>query len=133
MRTDRIRGFRAHALLAICALALLATSAHAADDKGSLSGTVTDEAGKAVVGLSLRLEQDIPMEAQRGKKGKQGGGTKIVGRAVSDQQGNFALPALDPGTYRLVAGSQNVGWIYMEVTVTAGKETKLGNLKLTKV
>ena len=132
MRTHRTGGFPARTLLALATsllLCVLAPCALAADEKGSISGTVTDQADKPVAGLSLRLEQDQPIDS-RGK-GKPGG-TKIVARATTDQQGAFTMPNLPPGSYRLIAGSQNVGWIYMDVTVTPGKETKLADLKLTK-
>jgi hypothetical protein len=134
MRIDRVGPVPARTLLAITAsLLLLAPSlrAAAADEKGSLSGTVRDDSNKPVAGLALRLEQDTPIDA-KGKGGGKPGATKVIARATTDEKGNFSLPDLAPGTYRLVAGSRNVGWIYMDVTVTAGQETKLGELKLAK-
>ena len=134
MRNVRIRGFPARALLALSISLLLFTPASRAaadDDKGSIRGTVTDDAGKPVVGLALRLEQDQPIDA-RGKGGGKPGSTKILARVPTDRQGNFTMQSLPAGTYRLVGGSQNAGWIYVDVTVTAGKETKLGELKLAK-
>ena len=133
MRNFRIGGIPAPALFALTvslSLFLLTPSVRAAaDEKGSVTGTVTDQAGKPVVGLALRLEQDQPIDARGGGKP---GSTKIVARVTTDQQGKFTMPNIPAGGYRLVAGSQNVGWIYLDVTVTAGKETNLGELKLAK-
>jgi len=122
------------------------------EGKGSVSGTVTAEDGKPLVGLALRLEQDIPMGmgpaggTGRGKgksssgdsgatelQGKKNPRVKVVGRAVTDASGRFSFTNLDEGVYRLVAGSKSQGWIFQDVEVKANEETKLEGLKLVKV
>jgi hypothetical protein len=91
------------------------------------------------VGLTLRLEFDEPVVAgthggkDKPKSGGSGPHTKIVGRATTDKDGNFTFTDIEPGTYRLVAGNKQIGWIYQDVDVKANEETKLGELKLTKV
>jgi hypothetical protein len=122
------------------------------EGKGSLSGTVKDDAGKPVVGLALRLEFDQPMgmnpgggkthgkgkisvgdSGARELQGKPNPRTKIVGRATTDQNGNFLFSNIDEGSFRLVAGNKAQGWIYQDVEVKANEETKLGEMKLVKV
>jgi hypothetical protein len=122
------------------------------EGKGSISGTVKSDDGKPVVGLALRLEQDVPIGMNPGGRGKAGKGkvsvgdsgarelqgkpnpnVKIVGRATTDQNGNFMFSNIDEGTYRLVAGSKQQGWIYQDVEVKPNEENKLGDMKLIKV
>ena len=40
---------------------------------------------------------------------------------------------IEPGTYRLVAGNKQIGWIYQDVEIKANEQNKLGELKLVKV
>ena len=60
-------------------------------------------------------------------------GMKVVARAVTDAEGKFKMPRVEPGKYTLDAGNlQTVGRKMMGVTVTAGKETDLGQLTLSQ-
>jgi hypothetical protein len=70
---------------------------------------------------------------QRDLQGKPNPNVKTVGRATTDQNGNFLFSNIDEGTFRLVAGSKSQGWIYQDVEVKANEETKLGDMKLVKV
>jgi protocatechuate 3,4-dioxygenase beta subunit len=129
MRTKEFGAVVSAALMLLLG-SVVCYAAERAPGKGSISGTVKDGNGKPVVGLQLRLEVDDPVGARRGS-GK--GGTRIVARATTDQNGNFSFTDLEPGNYRLVAGSKQQGWIYQDVEVRADDQTKLGDLKLTKV
>lgn len=127
MRTDRIGGYSARTLALTISLLLLipAIPVAAADEKGSLSGTVRDNAGSAVAGLAIRLVQ----QDGQGQNRK----VKIVGRATTDGQGRFRIEQVAPGRYRIEAGSKSVGWIFQELEIEAGKELKLDDLQLARV
>ena len=124
----------------IIAIGLCATSIRAAEQVGSITGSVVDADGKAVAGLELRLERVSHISV------KPPGGnlkhkivqplqtrptTSPVATTTTDAQGKFMMTEIRPGSYRLVGGSQAIGWIIQNLTVEAGKETKL-NLKLVK-
>jgi hypothetical protein len=113
------------------------------EGKGSVSGRVLDDAGKPLAGLALRLERFTPMGVggDRGKRGRSTGlgsgatelqGLKVIARATTDQNGNFSMANVEAGGATLIAGNQKIGWIYHELNIEANKETKLGDLKLTK-
>jgi hypothetical protein len=150
MRNNSLRAVVAFsALFCLSCFAVVRASAML-EGKGSVSGTVTAEDGKPLVGLALRLEQDIPMgmgpAGGRGKgksssgdsgaselQGKPNPRIKIFGRTVTDQSGRFSFTNIDEGVYRLVAGSKSQGWIFQDVEVKANEDTKLEGLKLVKV
>ena len=115
-------------------------------DKGSVSGRVLMSDGKPAA-ISLRLEQTVPMGVDKGDRkpraswidsgattlqGERQGNVKIVARVTTDKEGKFTIPNLEQGAYTLVGGSKSLGWIYYPVEVEAGKETKLGDITLTK-
>ena len=113
---------------------LFCTSAFAQSTFGTILGTVTDPAGRAVVGAQIVLTNQ---------------GTSSQRTVVTDGSGNYALPNLDQGTYELtiqasgfqeirdtslilqaretmrVDGSLKVGSQSQSVTVEAGAETVL--------
>jgi hypothetical protein len=99
-------------------------------NKGWISGVVTDPDGKPVVGLEIRAEKNEPKTMGGG-----GGGppSQKTWKAVTDENGKFTLKELDVKDYMLVAGSNEVGWIYQDVNVEAAKVTDVGTLKLTKI
>jgi hypothetical protein len=95
-----------------------------------VSGTVLMPDGKPAVGLTVRAEKNEPFAMG-------GGGQKDTGPkeypVVTDENGNFLIKEMHINAYLLIAGNQEQGWIYQELTVKPGEETKLGTLKLTKV
>jgi hypothetical protein len=95
-----------------------------------VSGTVLTPEGKPAVGLTIRAEKNEPF-AMGGGPQKDTGPKEYP--AVTDENGNFLIKEMHINAYLLIAGSQEQGWIYQELTVTPGVETKLGTLKLTKV
>ena len=125
---------------------------HAQDPqaKGSVSGVVLSADGKPMVGFAVRLERTDPVGAgdgaaggkrkrtagwDNGAIGLQGGrekGVKIVGRAVTDQNGKFHIQNVEPGGAILVGGSKSQGWIYYPIEIMPGQETKLEPIKLAK-
>jgi hypothetical protein len=93
------------ASLQALALALaLAWSPHAFAEMGSLSGVVTDAAGRPVAGVEVDLA-----EAGRGK----------VAGVVSDRAGRFTLPPAKPGSYSLRAARPGYATVTETVTMPA--------------
>jgi len=141
MKKQNIAAVVTASLAFLLGSAVLCRASALAEGKGSVSGTAKGEDGKPIAGLSLRLEFDDPVVAgtHGGKDNpKSGGGgstphTKIVGRATTDKDGNFTFTDIEPGTYRLVAGNKQIGWIYQDVEIKANEQNKLGELKLVKV
>lgn len=131
------------ALLAWAAAPVVASMA----EKGSISGRVLMSDGKPAQ-LTLRLEQTVPMGMDKGDRkprstgpdtgatqlqgGERQGNVKVIARVTTDKEGKFTIPNLEQGAYTLVGGSRSLGWIYYPVEVEAGKETKLGDITLTK-
>ncbi|MGH7176852.1 MAG: hypothetical protein ACREJC_05690, partial [Tepidisphaeraceae bacterium] len=60
-----------------------------------------------------------------------GKGEKVVATATTDKTGTFSVK-IKPGSYYMVAGNDNIGWIYEGVDVKAGEDKKFGNIKLSK-
>src|SRR5687768_4213980 len=84
-----------------------------------VSGTVLDADGKPAVGLTVRAEKNEPIDMG-------GGGAKNTGPkeyvATTDENGNFLIKEMYINAYILIAGSQEVGWIYQPLPVKAGEE-----------
>jgi hypothetical protein len=119
----------------------------APEGRGSVSGRVTYEDGKPVVGLALRLEKFQPMGLGEPGTGRRKNniaegsgavglqsekGTKIIARVSTDQNGNFTMTNVEAGGATLVGGNQKIGWIYPPLEIKANEETKLGDIKLVK-
>lgn len=119
------------AAAAMVAILALGASPLLAAQKGIVTGRVMLD-GKPVPGLHLRLVQDLPMDRTPGKSGG-GGGTKVIGRAITDADGRFTFNDIEPGTYRVEGGSRSVGWIYVDVKVEPGKTADLGDQVLSKL
>ena len=116
------------------------TTGPAAADKGPakpsknrawVSGTVLEADGKPAVGLTLRAEKNEPFSMGGGGGAKDTGPKEYL--ATTDENGNFLFKEMHVNAYLLIAGSQDRGWIYQDLPVKAGEETKLGTLKLTKL
>ena len=122
-----------------CVLILLSD----AQQPGSLAGSVVDSNGKSVAGLALRLEKPprISIKPPGGnlKKKKEASplqttkpSANVVAAATTDADGKFSMPNIAPGAYRIVGGNNSIGWVFQNVSVEAGKNTKL-DLKLVAV
>ena len=96
-----------------------------------VSGTILGADGKPAVGVVVRVEKQEPMGMGGGGGGKDTGPKEY--RATTDDNGQFLIKEMYVNPYLIVAGNNQVGWIYQELPVTAGQETKLGTLKLTKI
>src|SRR5687767_8715592 len=82
MTASPMRNFSRHvAILAFACLTLFAQS-----ERGAINGSVTDPAGAAIPGASITLTNLA---------------TNTVATAVSSGSGEYALPNLLPGDYRL--------------------------------
>jgi uncharacterized membrane protein len=95
----------------VIVMALLASLALAAPDgtKGSVTGRIVDERGKAVAGARVHAEA--------------GGGAADV---TSDEKGGFRIE-LDAGTYQLTITADGYGEVSLNdsVRVEAGKQTRI--------
>ena len=112
-------------LRAVLPLIFAATALLGQTEKATVRGTVTDSTG-AVVPEAIITVSEI--------------GTNLDRKTTSDTNGNFEVPNLQPGTYRVrrvyrpSAGSEpaaNGKWtdIAVTVVVTAGRETKAAPLR----
>lgn len=102
-----------------------------ARDEAWVSGTVLDVDGKPKPELEIRIERMDPL-------GMGGGGQTSrrprVIHGTTDAEGNFTFRNLDPDRqYTVIAGSNEIGWVFEEVTPPAGKITALGQLKMFKI
>lgn len=119
---------------------LVTSSMHAqAPGKGSLSGRVLTSDGKPAANFAVRLEQSIPIGAAprtsgftADANGLQGGRIKVIARANTNQNGEFQFQNVTEGTFILVGGNNNMGWIYYPCEIEPNKETKLGDITLAK-
>jgi hypothetical protein len=96
-----------------------------------VSGTILGTDGKPAVGVLIRVEKQEPMGMGGGPGGKDTGPKEY--RATTDDNGNFLIKEMFINPYIIIAGNNDVGWIYQELPVNAGQETKLGAVKLTKI
>ena len=96
-----------------------------------VSGTILSTEGKPAVGVLVRVEKQEPMGMGGGPGGKDTGPKEY--RATTDDNGNFLIKEMYINPYMIIAGNNDVGWIYQELAVTAGQEAKLGTVKLTKI
>jgi hypothetical protein len=97
-----------------------------------VSGTILSTDGKPAVGVLVRVEKQEPMGMGGGGPGGKDTGPKEY-RASTDEKGNFLIKEMYINPYIIIAGNNEVGWIYQDLPVTAGQETKLGTVKLTKI
>lgn len=97
------------ALLLICSVASLPASSPAQEEIGGLYGKVTDPDNGVLPGVSLTL-----------------GGVRGVRTQVSDVQGNFRFPRLDPGIYSLQAKLDGFSTVeYPQIELRAGRSTSV--------
>ena len=97
-----------------------------------VSGTILGADGKPAASIVVRVEKQEPM----GMGGGAGGGKDTGPRtytANTDENGHFLIKEMYINPYLIIVGNNDVGWIYQDLAVTAGQETKLGTLKLTKI
>src|SRR5438105_6557490 len=108
-----------HLIRAAAGAALLAAcTAHAADEKGSVQGVVSDASGQPVAGAFVKLKND-----QR----------RLTFMVITQAQGRFEAKDLPPGTYRVqgVGAGYQSQW-FNNVTVTAGGEGAKVGLSLSE-
>jgi hypothetical protein len=75
----------------------------AAQEAGSISGVVTDPSGAAVANAWITL-------AKPSLKSKR--------TTISDDEGRFQFPTLDPGAYQLTAEAPNLGTVNRDISVS---------------
>ena len=81
---DRRKNRRGIFAVAVTLFVLLAVSAFAQFEKGSLGGTVTDSSGAVISGASVTITSTE---------------TGAIRNATTDSNGSFTMTALSPGTY----------------------------------
>jgi Carboxypeptidase regulatory-like domain len=97
------------------ALFLLAATSLFAQSTGTIQGTVTDTSGALISGATITIHS-----AQRG----------VDRTAQSDSAGNYAFPALQPGTYSLQATNPGFTTYVVNDVVLPVAQTVAVNLKL---
>ena len=83
---------------------------------GAIAGRVTDENGEGIEGVSVYVMRSLYYEGQR-KLVPVGGGPSVR----SDDEGNYRIPRLAPGTYQVMATTRDT-W----TVVQSGQETVFG-------
>lgn len=134
-------------LLALGLMGFFAGTAQAADEKGTVTGTVLDKDGKAVEGAMVRImaprqrgdapadgarkQADDPKPPAAGGGGGAGGRQRppAIAEGTTDKDGKFSLQA-PAGKYVVFAGVRGKGMGRAEVTVEAGKTVNV-ELKLS--
>ncbi len=97
--------------LSVCVMALLATSARAqVSQTGSISGTVVDQHGLPMPGVTVSVTSD------QGPLGRE---------FVTDERGQFLFPRLQPGSYRVTAKIQGMSDRTLEALVGVDRDTAL--------
>jgi hypothetical protein len=96
---------------------LIANPLHAQDSQATLSGTVTDSSGKAVVNAKVTVKN--PSTGQSTE-------------AQTDPAGSFTVTNLAPGDYEVSASADGIGTTVAKVALTAGSPQTL-SLALTSV
>ena len=114
----------------------------AADPQGSgnLTGIIADSNDKPMTGFAVKLYQSAAIGADSPAKKKTSFDQpapselleKLVTTATTDAQGKFTISNVKSGGYLVKGGSKNVGYLYTEATVEAGKTTDMGRIKLVK-
>ncbi|MFM0042271.1 TonB-dependent receptor [Paraburkholderia sediminicola] len=102
-----------HAALLLFAIA---AHAHAAPDEGSVTGAVTDAAGKPVRNATVSV---------------QNASGAAVNEAKTDAEGHFAIGHVTPGTYAIVVTAPGFASGNSIATTTAGAESAV-SVKLTQ-
>src|SRR5256885_681010 len=103
-------------VLTLSLIALLAVwPASAQFQRGTITGTVTDQTGSVIANSKITL---------------QNAGTKEERSAMTDERGDYSFPSLLPGTYSVTAESggfktQMVNDIRLDVNQTARIDVKL--------
>ena len=96
--------------LALC-LCLITCNVFAQNERGSISGLLTDQTGAAVASAALSITQTA---------------TNAVTKTVSNASGEYSAPNLVPGTYRIdvsMAGFKH--FVQQNVTVSAGGTVRI--------
>src|SRR5260370_2558068 len=111
------RGVLSLVVFLVFALAILGvTPANAQVSKGSISGSVTDPQGAAVLGASVRVVSKDTNQAYA---------------AETDSAGLFRLSLLPPGTYRVEVSKQGFRKVVFDsIEVSVGADRGLGAVKL---
>lgn len=91
-------------------LVLFSCATSAAGPSGTVMGRILDPQGAYVAGAKIKLLN--------------AGGNK-AGETVSDQEGNFVLPDVEPGVYRVMAESPFFVTVVVSVSVTSGQQQEL--------
>src|SRR5690348_9667299 len=104
-------------VLSLVISVLLVTSVlHAQKTSGTITGTVTDPTGAAIVGASITATNV---------------GTGAMRQATSDAQGNYTFPDLDPGIYTITVKNSGFKEYKQSNVVLNVASTRRADAKLT--
>ncbi len=96
-------------IAAIGLLALSASVSHAQLQTGNLYGTVTDDQGEPLPGVTVTLSGNGPARVK-----------------VTNAEGQFRFLGLEPGTYQLTAELEGYSTVeYPNVNIQVGRNTSL--------
>ncbi len=105
-----------HIACAVSALLLSLSSAHAQVSSAQIAGLVTDSSGAVLPGVSVQIVNQ---------------GTNAIRSAQTNQSGDFIVPALEPGDYRITVEAAGFKKIVIDhVTLNVGDKKAL-NFTLT--
>lgn len=112
---------RSRGLHLVLLLIVLAATALAQTSKGTITGTVTDESGAAVVGANVQVTAL--------------NGTDIARTTATGSRGEYSVSALNPGTYTVTVTAPNFATTKVEkIQVSASLSTTTNvSLKVAKV
>jgi hypothetical protein len=134
------------ALGLLLAFSLAVQAADQKADTGTVSGTITDQDGKAVAGVKVELFQPPHMNTHNNAKPEADNADtdkdkaananhpkhehpKPLFQATTDKDGKFAISDVPVGHYVAAAHLKGVGGAHERITVKSGQTTTL-NLKL---
>ena len=96
-------------VVVLLALALWVVNPGAAQERyGGLTGTVLDAAGLPVPGATINAKNNQ---------------TNKTYQAVTNGEGTYLIPDLDPGRYTVVAESEKDGRVRVPIRIAAGHAT----------
>ena len=102
---DRRKNRRGIFAVAVTLFVLLAVSAFAQFEKGSLGGTVTDSSGAVISGASVTITSTE---------------TGAIRNATTDSNGSFTMTALSPGTYEIQVAQKGFATFKQKATISPG-------------
>src|ERR1700757_4170575 len=107
----KIYSFSAPQLLAAILCLFLTSFLHAQYDNGSLVGTLRDTTGAAISNATISVTNTA---------------TAVTTKAISDSAGNYEVPTLHVGVYKVVASAQGfTDAVANNITISVGGRQRI--------